>query len=102
MQHFINDVRVSGGARYLVLYESKEYDSIYNKIRYLVSVKSGITYIISQNYSKMKDDLHSSLPLEETMTFYVIILIKSIFNKDKNNYYHNIFLEKASYELPEK
>ena len=50
----------------------------------------------------MKDDLHSSLPLEETMTFYVIILIKSIFNKDKSNYYHNIFLEIASYELPEK
>ena len=29
----------------------------------------------------------------------VIILIKSVFNKDKNNYYYNIFLEKASYEL---
>ena len=32
----------------------------------------------------------------------VIILIKSVFNKDKNNYYYNIFLEKASYELPKK
>ena len=30
----------------------------------------------------------------------VIILIKSFFNKDKNNYY-NIFLEKSSYELPQ-
>ena len=30
----------------------------------------------------------------------VIILIKSVLNKDKNNYYYNIFLEKASYELP--
>ena len=37
------------------------------------------------------------------MTFHnVIILIKSVFNKDKNNYYYNIFLEKASYELPKK
>ena len=30
----------------------------------------------------------------------VIILIKSVFNKDKNNYHHNIFLEKGSNELP--
>ena len=29
----------------------------------------------------------------------VIILIKSVFNKDKNNYYYNIFLEKASYDV---
>ena len=50
----------------------------------------------------MKEDLYSSLPVKETMTFYVIILIKSILNKDKSNYYHNIFLEKGSYELPEK
>ena len=34
------------------------------------------------------------------MTFHdVIILIKSVFHKDKNNYYYNIFLEKDSYEL---
>ena len=34
------------------------------------------------------------------MTFHnLIILIKSVFNKDKNNYYCNIFLEKASHEL---
>ena len=27
---------------------------------------------------------------------------KSVWNKDKNNYYYNILLEKASYELPTK
>ena len=27
------------------------------------------------------------------------MLIKTVFNKDKN-YYYNIFLEKAAYELP--
>ena len=32
----------------------------------------------------------------------VIILIKSLFNKDKNNYYYNIFLEKASNDLSTK
>ena len=81
----------------------KKYDSIYNRIRYLISVKSGITYIISQNYEKIKVDSYNSLPLNKAMTFHdVIILIKSVFNKDKTNYYHNTFLEKASYEMPKK
>ena len=31
----------------------------------------------------------------------VIILIRSVFNKN-SNYYYNIFLEKASFELPKK
>ena len=37
------------------------------------------------------------------MTFHnAIILFKLVFNKDKNNYYYNKFLEEASYELPKK
>ena len=37
------------------------------------------------------------------MTFHnAIILIKSVWNKDQNHYYCNIFLEKASNELPKK
>ena len=32
----------------------------------------------------------------------LIILVTSVFNKDKNKYYYNIHLEKASYELPKK
>ena len=38
------------------------------------------------------------MPLEKTLTLVnVIILIKLVFNKDKN-YYDNIFLEKCSYK----
>ena len=38
--------------------------------------------------------IHDSLPLEKTLTSHnVIILIKSVFNKDENNYCYNIFLE---------
>ena len=32
----------------------------------------------------------------------IIRLVKSVWNEDKNNYYYNIFLEKASYELHKK
>ena len=40
---------------------------------------------------KFKVDSYNSLPLEKVITFHkVIILIKSVWNKDKNNYYCNI------------
>ena len=69
--------------------------------RYLMGVKSGITYVISHNYPKIKVDWYDSLPLEKALTFHnVIILIKSVCNNDKNHYYYNIFLEKCSYQLP--
>ena len=45
--------------------------------------------------------IHTILCLcKKTLTFHNIIkLIKSVFNKDKNSYYYNIFLEKVLYEL---
>ena len=42
--------------RYLILFESEKYHVIQNKIRYLISQKSGITYLISHNYGKIKID----------------------------------------------
>ena len=96
-------IRVYGETRYFVLYRSEIYDFIYSKIRYFISVKSRITYAIFHNYAKTKVDSEDSLTLEKTMTFHNIIkLTKSVFNKDKIHYCCNMFLEKASYELPKK
>ena len=93
-------IRVYDGTRYLMLFGSKRYEFMYNRIRYLLSVKSGIRYFISHTYAKIKVDTYDSLPLEKTVTFHnVIILIKLVLNKDKNTYYYNIFLEKASHEF---
>ena len=73
-------IKVYDGTRYLVLFGSEKYDFIYNRIRYIISIKSGIIHIIFHNYAKIKVDSYDSLPLEKTMTFHdVIILIKSIF-----------------------
>ena len=95
-------IKIYDEIRYLVLFGSEKYDCIYSRIKYLISIKSGITYTISYNYAKFKVDSYDSLLLEKMKTFHnVIILIKSLFNKDKNNYYY-VFLEKASYELPKK
>ena len=94
-------IKVYDRTRYLVLFGSKKYDYINNRIRYLISVRKGITDLISHNYAKIKVDSYNSVPLEKAMTFHnVVILIKSVFDKDRNNYYYNIFLEKASNELP--
>ena len=47
------------------------------------------------------DFYNDSLPLEKTLTFHnVIIHIKSVWNKDQNYYYYDIFLEKYSYQFP--
>ena len=60
-------------------------------------------FFFFHGYAKIKVNSNNSLPLEKTMTFHnVIILIRSVFNKNKNNNYFSIFLEKASYELPKK
>ena len=60
-----------------------------------------VRYILSHSYAKIKVALCDSLPLEKTMTLHnFMILIKSVFSKDKNNCYYNKFVEKESYELP--
>ena len=58
-------IRVYYGIKYLVLFGSEKNDSIYNRIRYLTSVKSSITYVISHNYAKIKVDTYDSLPPEK-------------------------------------
>ena len=70
-------IRVYDETRYLVLFVNEKYHSIYERIIYLISVKSDITYIISHNYAKV--DLCESLPMKKTMTLcYVIILVIKI------------------------
>ena len=57
--------------------------------------KSGINH----NFGKIRINLYNSLSIEKIMTFHnVIILIKSVVNKNSNNYYYNILLEKVSYK----
>ena len=47
----------------------------------------------------MRVDSYNSLPIKKISTFHnVIILIKSVVNKNKNKYYYHIFLEKGLYK----
>ena len=88
-------IRVYDGTRYLVLLVPEKYDATCNRIRYLIGVKSGITYVISHYYVKIKVYSYDSLPLEKKLTFHnVIVFINSILNKNKNIYFYNMFFKK--------
>ena len=54
------------------LFGSAKFDFIYNRVRYLIGIKSGITYVIFHNYAKIKVGLYDSLPLEKTMLFIML------------------------------
>ena len=71
------------------------YNEIYDRIRYLISEESGITDLISHNFARIRIDSYNSLPKEKTFTFHNVIIF---INKNRNDYYYNIFLEKGSYK----
>ena len=71
-------------------------------IRYLISLKSGITYIFSHYHTKIEVYSYNSLVIKKTLTLHnVIILIKSVLNKDQN-LYDMIFSKKCLYRLARK
>ena len=75
-------IRIYDGTRYLTLFDTKKYDAIYDRIRYLINLKSSITYIFSHYFAKIKVDSYDSLPIEKILTLHnVIIHIKSVLNK---------------------
>ena len=73
------------------------YDEICNRIKYLISEKSGIIDSISYNFAKFRIDSYNSLSIVKISTFHnVIIIIKSVVYENKNKYYYTIFSEKGS------
>ena len=95
-------IRVYDPTRYLVLFGGNINGFIYNRIRYLIGIKGGNTYVISYNYVKINVDSYDSLLLENILILHsVIILIKLVFNENQNHYYHKIILGKGYYQSPE-
>ena len=92
---------VYDGTRYLVLFRAEKNNFIYNRIRKLIEVKSGIIYVSTHNYARVKVNSYDYLPLEEKLIFHNVVMhIKSFWNKDHNHYYYNTFFEKCFYQLP--
>ena len=85
-------IEIHNKIRNLVLFDYSYCDEICKNIQYLISEKSGITDSINHNFARIRIDLYDSLPIEKILAFHnVIILITLVGNKNKNNYYYNIF-----------
>ena len=65
-------IKTYDGIRYLVLFAPERYNAIYDGINYLISEKSGITYSINHNFSRIRIDSYNSLPIEKALTFIVL------------------------------
>ena len=61
--------------------------------------KVSIADSINHNFGQIRIDSYNYLPIAKILTFHnVIILIKSVIKKNKNNCYYNLFLEKGMYK----
>ena len=85
-------IKIYDGIRYLALFALEKYNTIFDRINYLLSEKSDITYSSNENLAGIRIDSYNSLPIEKILTFHnVVILFNSVVNKNENNYYYNIF-----------
>ena len=62
-------IRVFDETRYLILFGPEKYYAIYNRIRYLISQKSDITYVISLIYARIKVDSYDSFASRKNNDF---------------------------------
>ena len=77
------------------IHDRTRYDTVYDRIRCLISLKISITNIFSHYFAKIKVGSYDSSSKEKILTLYnVIILIKSVLNKDKNHYYYKDIFRK--------
>ena len=60
--------------KHLVLSDYGLLDKIFDKIKYLISKKTGITNSINYNFGRIKIDSYNSLPIEKILTFHNVII----------------------------
>ena len=49
-------IKIYEGIRYLILYNYERYNAIYDKMKYLLSEKSGVTDSINHNFTRIRTD----------------------------------------------
>ena len=78
---------------YKTLIDPKPLRIRFDKIDGFIKIYDGARYIsFLTNTQKINVDSYGSSPIEKELTLHnVVILIKSVFNKDKNHCYYNIF-----------
>ena len=56
-------LRDYGGIKYLALFGSAKYNSIFNRIKFLIRLKTKISYTVYHYYAKIKIVLDDDIPL---------------------------------------
>ena len=73
-------MRVCGGKfRYLVLFDYGLFDKMFDRNKYLIGEKSGITESINHNFGRIIIDSYDSLPIEKILTFHNVVILISQF-----------------------
>ena len=94
-------IEIYDGTRYLVLLSSEKHKAICNRITNLISPKT--SHIFFRLFCENQSWFLWFFAYEKILSFHnVIILIKSVLNKDQNHYYYKIFLQKGSCQLAKK
>ena len=68
-------IRVYDRNWFVVLLGFEKYNAIYDRIRYLIGLKYGITLVYPYNFGKIKIDLEDDLPLVKTLTLHNVIIL---------------------------
>ena len=91
-------IKIHNKIRYIALFD-EWCDKICDRIKHLTSGKSDTIDSTDHNIGRNRIDSYNYLPAEKILTFHnAVLLIKSAFNSNKNQYYYNIFLEKGSHK----
>ena len=58
-------ISLDGKIKYLILFDYRLLNKICDKIKYLISKRSGITNSINHNFGKIRIDSYNSLPIKK-------------------------------------
>ena len=65
-------MKIYYGIRYLVIFDHNQHEKIWDRIRYLISEKSGIADSINHNFPTIRIDSYNSLPIEKYWLFIML------------------------------
>ena len=91
-------IRKYNGTKSLTLFDSDaKYERCFDRVSYLIMLKNIYSSVYFQKFVKTKINSDNNLPLEKTLNIQnVVILVNSVFSKNQNYYYYQVFLKTCS------
>ena len=91
-------IRKYNGTKSLTLFDSDaKYERCFDRVSYLIMLKNIYSRVYFQKFVKTKINSDNNLPLEKTLNIQnVVILVNSVFSKNQNYYFYQVFLKTCS------